>query len=138
MRMTKADYKIPDTHLTLPKGTWLIVPTYSIHRDADYFPNPDTFDPDRFLATAEARRTPFTYLPFGEGPRVCLGDRFGLQEVRLTLIALLTKFHFKLNGKTDVPIQLLPQVFAVMAPKSGVWMKVTAVRDSYEYKTDLS
>lgn len=135
MRMTKKDYKIPGTKLTLPKDVWLVVPIYSIQRDEEYFPEPDKFIPERFSPENEKKRSTFHYLPFGEGPRMCLGDRFGLQEVRLTLIALLTKFQFKLSSKTTVPMELLPQVMAILAPKSGVWMEIETLKNPYHYGT---
>lgn len=135
MRMTKADYKVPNTNLTLPRGVWVIMPIYSTHRDAEYFPDPESFIPERFTPEAEAQRLPFTYLPFGEGPRVCLGDRFGLQEVRLTLISLLTKFRFKLSPRTEVPIQLMPQVMAVLAPKGGMWIQIEALEEPFVYQS---
>lgn len=127
MRMTKNDYKVPGTDLTLPQGRWLIVPIFSIHRDSEYFKNPEHFDPDRFTPENEAKIPPFHYLPFGEGLRVCLGVRFGFMEVRLTLIALLTKFRFTLSPRTVTPVDLLPQVFAVLAPKGGIWMNIEEI-----------
>lgn len=135
MRMTKEDYKVPDTKLILPKDTWLIVPVYSFHRDPEYFPDPDHFDPDRFTPENEAQIPPYHYLPFGEGPRICMGIRFGFMEVRLTLIALLTKFKFKLSSKTSLPIDLLPQVFAVLAPRGGMWMHTNRLENPHHYVT---
>lgn len=60
------DYNIPNTNLTIPKGTQCTIPVYSIHHDKDYYPQPEVFDPERFNNENVANRKPFTYLPFGK------------------------------------------------------------------------
>lgn len=70
MRKANEDYTIPDTNMLIEKGTAVFVCSYVFHRDPQYFPNPDVFDPDRFSKKNSEKRHPFVYLPFGEGPRV--------------------------------------------------------------------
>lgn len=75
MRKANEDYTFPNTNMSIEKGTAVFVCSYVFHRDPQYFPNPDVFDPDRFSKKNSESRHPFVYLPFGEGPRVCIGNR---------------------------------------------------------------
>lgn len=72
-RVCKKEYKVPGTDLVLDAGTSIIVPFKSIQNDPDYFPDPDKYDPDRFLPENKAKRHALAFMPFGEGPRICLG-----------------------------------------------------------------
>lgn len=74
-RKCTKDYKIPDTNLVIPKGTTIEIPIYSVHRDPEYYPEPDMFDPERFTDENEKARNPMSFIPFGEGPRNCIGLR---------------------------------------------------------------
>ncbi|XP_077259204.1 cytochrome P450 6k1-like [Temnothorax americanus] len=65
---------LPTTNIYLLKETSIFIPILGLHRDPSIYPNPDKFDPERFNADEKARRHPYAYLPFGEGPRICIGD----------------------------------------------------------------
>jgi cytochrome P450 family 6 len=73
-----SDYELPissdNGKVTLPGGVGVYIPVYAIHHDPQYYPEPETFDPERFTEEGVKSRPQFTYLPFGEGPRVCLGE----------------------------------------------------------------
>lgn len=73
MRKCGQDYKIPETDSVLEKDTNIFIPVHAIHRDPEFYPNPEVFDPERFSDDGKKNRRPFTYLPFGEGPRNCIG-----------------------------------------------------------------
>lgn len=60
--------------LRVESGTECIIPSFAIHRDPKYFPNPNKFDPERFSDENKSRIQPFTYFPFGLGPRFCIGN----------------------------------------------------------------
>lgn len=75
-RMCTKDYQIPGTDLVLRKGVKVAIPVLGIHRDEEYYPDPDTFDPERFSEENSAGRTPATFLPFGLGPKNCIGRTF--------------------------------------------------------------
>ncbi|KAM5205797.1 thromboxane-A synthase [Hipposideros larvatus] len=80
--------------------------------------------PHRFTAEAQQRRRPFTYLPFGAGPRSCLGVRLGLLEVKLTLLHVLSNFRFEACRETQVPLQLESK--SALSPKNGVYIKIVS------------
>jgi cytochrome P450 family 6 len=76
-RMCSSDYKLPaptgNGTITLPAGTSVYIPVLAIHHDPTYFPKPETFDPDRFTEENKRSRPNYAYIPFGEGPRMCIG-----------------------------------------------------------------
>jgi len=76
-RMCCSDYELPaatgNGTITLPAGTGVYIPVLALHHDPTYFPEPETFDPDRFTEENKHSRPNYTYIPFGEGPRMCLG-----------------------------------------------------------------
>jgi cytochrome P450 family 6 len=67
-------YTIPDTNVQIEVGDLVTIPVYGMHHNKEYFPNPELFDPDRFTEEAKKTRPQFSYLPFGEGPRKCIGN----------------------------------------------------------------
>jgi cytochrome P450 len=76
-RISCSDYELP-AHtgtgtITLPAGTGVFIPVLALHHDPTYFPQPEKFDPDRFTGENNRRRPNYTYIPFGEGPRMCIG-----------------------------------------------------------------
>jgi cytochrome P450 family 6 len=76
-RMCCSDYKLPSPAgngtVTLPAGTNVYIPVLGLHHDPQYFPEPEKFDPDRFTEENKHIRPNYTYIPFGEGPRMCIG-----------------------------------------------------------------
>lgn len=75
-RVSIADYKLPDTNIVLRKGQSVWIPIHAIHHDEIIYPNPERFDPDRFTPEEVDKRHPFAFLPFGEGPRQCVAQRY--------------------------------------------------------------
>lgn len=72
-RKCTRDYNIPGTNVIIPKDTTLLIPTLAVHRDPEYYPNPDVFDPERFSEENRATSKENAYIPFGAGPRMCIG-----------------------------------------------------------------
>ena len=69
----------------LPAGTLLFASQLVVHRDPRWWPDPETFDPNRFIGDAAKDRPRSAYLPFGGGPRVCIGNHFAMMEAKLLL-----------------------------------------------------
>nr|CAD7428600.1 unnamed protein product [Timema monikensis] len=121
---TKA-YKIPDTHVYLDKDTRLIIPVYAIHHDPKYYPDPEKFDPSRFTENNIKSRPHFSYLPFGEGPRVCIGLRFGRMQVKVGIAALLTKYKFSVCQKTSIPLGFNPLSSPITFWPNEIFLKIS-------------
>lgn len=92
-------YQIPGTNQIIEKGVGVFIPVFSLQRDAKYYEEPDLFNPDRFndenLAGKNQINQPF--LPFGDGPRNCIGLRMGQLQVKAGLVVMLQKFKFDLD-----------------------------------------
>lgn len=73
MRKCTKNYVIPGSKITLEEGTQVIVPIHAMQNDPQYFPYPDKFDPERFSEENISQKTQYVYMPFGEGPRQCIG-----------------------------------------------------------------
>ncbi|KAM3958388.1 cytochrome P450 6B1 [Aphomia sociella] len=91
-RQCTRDYVIPDTQVTVEKGTIVIFPTLAIHRDEQFFKDGDSFIPERWEAgdTSPAG----VYMPFGDGPRYCIGKRFAMMQIKCCLARLLLHVRF--------------------------------------------
>ncbi|KAJ9573566.1 hypothetical protein L9F63_009051, partial [Diploptera punctata] len=100
-------YTLPtEPPYTLHPGEGLWIPVYALHHDPEYFPDPDKFDPERFSDENKDKIKPFTYLPFGSGPRNCIGNRFALMETKIALVHILSRFNFQVVSRTPIPIQI--------------------------------
>ncbi|XP_054720562.1 cytochrome P450 4V2-like [Uloborus diversus] len=103
-RELKEDIKLSELNFTVPAGCLCMVLTVKLHRDPAYFPDPDKFDPDRFLPENCLKRHPYVYIPFSAGPRNCVGQRFALTEEKVILIHILRKFKItSLDHMDKVP-----------------------------------
>jgi cytochrome P450 len=104
----------------VPPGSLITVNTYAMHRDARFFDDPDRFDPERFGAGWEERIPRYAFLPFGGGPRVCIGNGFAMMEARLIVATVAQRWHLSLEpGQDIVPAQLV-----TVRPKNGMRMRV--------------
>lgn len=75
IRKSEQDYKLPGSDLTIPANTLTIIPVYAIHHDADIYPEPDKFNPDRMSEEEKHNRHSMAFLAFGNGSRNCIGER---------------------------------------------------------------
>jgi cytochrome P450 len=121
-RRTLAPIELAGVHL--PKYTNVFVCPYTVHRQPEIWPDPEMFDPDRFLPEREATRSKSAWIPFGLGPRVCIGKYFALLEGPIVLATLMRRARF------EIPPQLLiePESFSTPRPGGGVPATVRFVR----------
>jgi cytochrome P450 family 6 len=126
MRKCNSDYTIPGTNLVIPKDTTVEINTYSLHHDPEYFPEPQKFIPERFSDENVKNIKPFTYLPFGEGARICLGMRFGLMQSKMGIAKLIKDFSFSPCEKTPIPMKFVAS-FPFLAPVGGMWLKIEKI-----------
>ncbi|MCK9897881.1 cytochrome P450 [Frankia sp. AgB32] len=102
----------------VPAGALVCVSPWVLHRDAARWPDPDVFDPVRFAERDGASRSADGYLPFGLGPRRCIGRGFALMEAQLVLATLLQRVEMRLVPEHQVE----PQALVTLRPAHGMWM----------------
>lgn len=122
-RRCNKDYKLPNSDLVIEKGTMVFIPIQAIHMDPDIYPEPEKFDPQRFSPENKAKLHPCQWMPFGEGPRKCLGVRQGYIQSKMALIKVLQKYELLLDKRTAVPMKLKNSSL-VYAAEGGVWLKL--------------
>lgn len=130
-RQNKQDYEFDDgagIKFVIEKGNTLWIPILGIHHDPKYYPNPERFDPERFSEENRSRITPGTYLPFGAGPRSCIGPRLALMEVKVAVYHLLKEFQLEPSDRTEIPLQLSKRAFSLQ-PANGVWVALKARKE---------
>ncbi len=106
--------------VSIPAGTIGIIPIYAIHRHRELWDDPDRFNPERFSPDAKAKPTKFQYMPFGAGPRICIGAAFALIEATIMIATFVRAAHFEVDPEFDP--QPTGQMF--LLPKNGMAMRV--------------
>uniref|UniRef100_A0A3B3QYZ8 unspecific monooxygenase n=1 Tax=Paramormyrops kingsleyae TaxID=1676925 RepID=A0A3B3QYZ8_9TELE len=106
--------------VTIPTGTLVVVPTYVLHRDPKIWESPDTYKPERFSKENREDINPYTFLPFGMGPRNCIGMRFALVIMKMVVVKLLQNFHLETCKETQTPLQ----INAMFQPKTPIKLKI--------------
>ncbi|KAI4889690.1 hypothetical protein NFI96_028998 [Prochilodus magdalenae] len=107
--------------VTIPKGTVVMIPTFPLHRDPEYWPDPETFKPERFTKENKDRIDPYMFMPFGSGPRNCIGMRFALVTMKLAIVHILRRFDVSVCDETKVPLEL--GLSAFLSPKDPIKLK---------------
>lgn len=121
-RKVGSEYRVPGTEVILQKGVNIHVPIYALHHDPQYYPEPDKFIPERFDEEKDTIRKG-TYLPFGGGPRICIGARFAKLEAKVCLAMLINNYEIVKCDKTKVPLKFEKNAF-LLVPEGGIWVSV--------------
>uniref|UniRef100_A0A8C5V4D2 Cytochrome P450 3A n=1 Tax=Microcebus murinus TaxID=30608 RepID=A0A8C5V4D2_MICMU len=119
-RVCKKDVEI--NGVFIPKGVLVMIPTYVLHRDSKYWTEPEKFYPERFSRKNKDSIDPYIYLPFGSGPRNCIGMRFALMNVKLAVVKVMQNFSFKPCKETQIPLKFSNQAF--IEPEKPIVLKI--------------
>ncbi|XP_017154532.1 cytochrome P450 6a22 [Drosophila miranda] len=124
-RIATEDYTVPtasgDIPLVLDKGTIVHIPVRAIHYDSEIYPEPTIFRPERFETSTCLQRHSMAFLGFGDGPRHCIGQQFGRMQIKIGLIALLTKYQF--SSVPGFPDELpISKGNVILRPRQGVFL----------------
>ncbi|XP_011869801.1 PREDICTED: probable cytochrome P450 6a13 [Vollenhovia emeryi] len=109
------------------RGTPILIPIYGLHHDPRYWEDPKVFDPDRFSPERKQSLERFAFLPFGDGPRQCVGMRMALLQIKACLATFLKNYSLELSPKTQLPLKITGNTF-VTAAEGGLWAIVRPIQ----------
>lgn len=104
-RQVAKDYQIPNSTIVLRRGQKIFVPVNAIHSDPQIYPDSDKFEPERFTKENIAARHPYAWIPFGAGPRHCIGIRYAMQQEKIGIVTLLHKFRVRPGKRTKAKME---------------------------------
>jgi cytochrome P450 len=105
---------------TVPKGSVMLIPMWTIHRDSRIYPDPLRFDPERFDGDWKKRYPPYAFFPFGGGPHVCVGSHLAMFEGQLMLPMMIQRFSYEPVEQPEIELQAL----LTLRPKGGLKIRV--------------
>jgi len=106
----------------VPQDAIVVISQYITHRHPDFWATPEQCQPERFTPAQEAGRHRFAYIPFGEGPRMCIGKSFALMEMHLVLATIAQAYTLEVVPEHPV----VPELAVTLRPRNGLWMTVHA------------
>ncbi|XP_012273882.1 probable cytochrome P450 6a13 [Orussus abietinus] len=125
-RQALNEYTFAGTNVTIPKEQVVWIPNYAFQMDPEIFPKPEEFNPERFTPEAEAERHPMAYLPFGDGPRNCIGSRFAMYQTKVGLIQIILNYRVEVSEKTPIPYELNTRSF-IISSKKDLYVKFSRI-----------
>ncbi|XP_046821588.1 probable cytochrome P450 6a13 [Vespa crabro] len=131
VRGSLTNYTFNGTNVTISKGTKVFIPIYAIQHDPNIYPDPEVFDPNRFTPEVIKLRHPMYFLPFGDGPRNCIGLRFAYLQTKIGLIKILNNYLIDVCEKTPTPpYPLNMQDVVMLQPTCGIYVKLSPITAS--------
>jgi cytochrome P450 family 6 len=124
MRKPLRNYTFEGTKIDLKEGQTVIIPIYGIHYDPNIYPDPEVFDPERFSTENIQQRNSMFHLPFGDGPRNCIGARFAINQTKVGLIKVLTNYKIDVCEETQ-DLTFNPLSFLMLQTTQGIHVKLT-------------
>lgn len=131
-RTATTDYTLPNTNMTVPAGTQLMIPIYAIHHDDTIYTKPEVFMPDRFNKENMKDRHACSFIPFSCGPRACIGSKFAMMHMKITLVNLLRKYRFSIGSKTPFPLKFKKNSYILCA--DDIWLTVEHLKWAVYFK----
>ncbi|XP_018322764.1 cytochrome P450 6k1-like isoform X2 [Agrilus planipennis] len=116
-RCCTKEYRIPGSDLVLQPGSIIYIPMFGLHYDKNYFPDPNKFIPERFSEENKSSFPASAYVPFGIGPRVCIGERFALNATKLAIAQLLLDYHLEKCNETPIHVEFKARGITLMPTK---------------------
>ncbi|KAL6430829.1 hypothetical protein ACFW04_006978 [Cataglyphis niger] len=110
----------------IERGMQIMIPVQGLQEDPRYWEHPEVFDPDRFSPDRKHNIERFAFLPFGEGPRICVGMRMAQLQMKACLATLLKKYSLELSPKTRVPLKMISSTF-LTAAEGGLWVIIRPI-----------
>lgn len=120
------DYKIPGTDKVIEKGIEIFIPAYALQMDEKYYEKPKEFKPERFSEEGSAGKNLVNkpYIPFGDGPRNCIGMRMGKMQTKVGLLLMMQNYKYELEPKLmDWEMDFDPQLF-LLSPRVDINLRV--------------
>jgi cytochrome P450 len=119
-RKANEDFPLGDTGIVVEKGTIVIIPVWAIHHDPEVYPDPETYDPERFMDEKHRAgiRANSMYLPFGQGKRDCIGKDFAIMEIRAALAEAVLRYQLLPSLHTPKPLKFVPNGRPLLGPQS--------------------
>ncbi|XP_054260788.1 probable cytochrome P450 6a14 [Macrosteles quadrilineatus] len=127
-RVCTERYQLPGTDLVIDEGVRITIPSYCFHHDPDIFPDPYKFDPERFTDENCHSRHHYAFLPFGEGPRICIGMRFGKLQVKVALASILSLYELSPTPDTPDKLEIHPHI-VFTTPRHPFSLRITKRTD---------
>ncbi|XP_070568050.1 cytochrome P450 3A13-like isoform X2 [Ptychodera flava] len=121
-RQCSQDCVIGDGSVFVPKGMNIHVPIWAIHHDRKIYPNPEKFDPDRFSPEERGKYHQYSWLPFGGGPRICIGMRMAMLEAKYSLVEILQRYQIETCAETEIPPEVGKK--GLLSPVNGMKLKL--------------
>ncbi len=116
----EADQVFELDNYKIPPGTIITMSPWVMHRDARYYDEPELFNPHRWTGEFEKSLPRFAYLPFGGGPRICIGNRFAMMAVVLAAVTIMQRYKIRIRSKRAVR----PYPAIILRPASPVWAEI--------------